>query len=484
MKFVRCNSHILFQVVLAFAVMHLFGCATKTKKPNILFIFADDQAYNTIRALGNHEIFTPALDKLTEEGLTFTNAYNMGAWHGAVCVASRTMLNTGSFVWRAHKNEKMLHQMAKERKLWSQLMEDAGYETYFSGKWHVSIAPDSLFHHVRHVRPGMPRDTPEGYNRPLEGILDKWSPYDTTFGGFWHGGKHWSEVLADDAEDFLKIASKNNKPFFIYLAFNAPHDPRQSPKEYVDQYPPGKVSIPESYLPEYPYMGKIGYDEQLRDERLAPYPRTEYAVKVHRQEYYAIISHMDAQIARILVALEESGKKHNTYIFFTADHGLACGNHGLMGKQNMYEHSIRPPLIVAGPGIPKNHRNSADVYLQDVMATSLELAGAVKPENVQFQSFLDLVKSGSETSHYSAIYGCYTHAQRMIKKGDYKLIAYPEAETTLLFDLKNDPLELYNLSGNREFANLQSALFTELTSLQVIMEDTVDIKSIFTEFTR
>lgn len=484
MKFVRCNSHILFQVVLAFAVMHLFGCATKTKKPNILFIFADDQAYNTIRALGNHEIFTPALDKLTEEGLTFTNAYNMGAWHGAVCVASRTMLNTGSFVWRAHKNEKMLHQMAKERKLWSQLMEDAGYETYFSGKWHVNIPPNCVFNHVRHIRPGMPNDTPEGYARPAKGVNDPWSPYDTAFGGFWHGGKHWSEVLADDAEDFIKTASKNKKPFFMYLAFNAPHDPRQSPEEYVDQYPPENISIPESYLPEYPYMGKIGYDEQLRDERLAPYPRTEYAVKVHRQEYYAIISHMDAQIARILDALEESGKKHNTYIFFTADHGLACGNHGLMGKQNMYEHSIRPPLIVAGPGIPKNHRNSADVYLQDVMATSLELAGALKPENVHFQSFLDLAKSGSETSHYSAIYGCYTNAQRMIRKGDYKLIAYPEAETMLLFDLKNDPLELYNLSGSQEFANLQSALFTELTSLQVIMEDTVDIKSIFTEFTR
>lgn len=232
-------------------------------------------------------------------------------------------------------------------------------------------------------------------------------------------------------------------------------------------------------MPEYPYMGKIGYDQQLRDERLAPYPRTEYAVKVNRQEYYAIISHMDDQIKRILGALEKSGKKGNTYIFFTADHGLACGNHGLMGKQNMYDHSIRPPLMVIGPDIPKNQKNTADVYLQDVMATSLELAGIEKPHYVEFNSFMDLIKSGSETSHYSSIYGCYTNAQRMIRKGDYKLIVYPEAETTLLFDLIEDPLEMNNLSGSEGTADIEKALFMELSSLQFVMDDTVKIKSIF-----
>jgi arylsulfatase A-like enzyme len=470
------NSILLFFILIVFSIS---GCNKKQAKPNILFIFADDQTYNSINALGNNEVQTPTLDKLTREGLTFTNAYNMGAWHGAVCVASRTMLNTGSFVWRAFKNEQKLDQLARERKLWSQLLEDAGYETYFSGKWHVKISPDSIFKHVRHIRPGMPKDTPEGYNRPQEGKEDDWSPYNTEFGGFWEGGKHWSEVLADDAEDFLGMAAKSDKPFFMYLAFNAPHDPRQSPKAYVDKYPIESIKVPETFMPEYPYMGKIGYDQRLRDERLAPYPRTEYAVKVNRQEYYAIITHMDDQIKRILNALEKSGKKENTYIFFTADHGLACGNHGLMGKQNMYDHSIRPPLMVIGPGIPKNQKNRADVYLQDIMATSLELAGAEKPDYVEFSSFLDLIKSGSETSHYSSIYGCYTNAQRMIRKGDYKLIVYPEAETTLLFNLNEDPLEMNNLSGSEGTADIEKALFMELTSLQFVMDDSVDIKSIF-----
>ncbi len=474
--------HSLQIITFLIAALHdLSGCVNKESKPNILFIFADDQAYNTIYALGNHEIITPALDKLSTDGVTFTHAYNMGAWHGAVCVASRTMLNTGSFVWKAYKNEQKLEQLARERKLWSQLMEDAGYETYFSGKWHVKISPDSIFNHVRHIRPGMPKDTPEGYHRPVEGLEDKWSPYDTTFGGFWQGGRHWSEVVADDALAFFEIAAKSDKPFFMYLAFNAPHDPRQSPKEYVDMYPLENISTPRTYMPEYPYMGKIGYDQNLRDERLAPYPRTEYAVKVNRQEYYAIITHMDAQIEKILNALEASGKKDNTCIFFTADHGLACGNHGLMGKQNMYDHSIRSPLIVAGPDIPKNQKNKADVYLQDIMATSLELAGVEKPDYVEFNSFLDLIQTDSETSHYASIYGCYTNAQRMIRKGAYKLIVYPEAETTLLFNLHDDPLEMNNLSGTAGTMDIEKALFKELSSLQFVMNDTVDIISVYPE---
>lgn len=457
------------------------GCNEKPSKPNILFIFADDQAYNTIHAHGNNEIITPNLDKLTREGVTFTHAYNMGAWHGAVCVASRTMLNTGRFVWRAHKNELRLKELAHKRQLWSQMMEDAGYETYFSGKWHVKVSPDSIFNHVSHIRPGMPNQTEAGYNRPIEGQKDIWSPYDLSFDGFWKGGKHWSEVLADDAEVFLDSAAKSDKPFFMYLAFNAPHDPRQSPKEYVDKYPAENIAIPESYAPEYPYMGKIGYGQNLRDERLAPYPRTEYAVKVNRQEYYAIITHMDDQIKRIIAALEKTGKKDNTYIFFTADHGLACGAHGLMGKQSMYDHSIRPPMIVIGPDIPKNQQSDADVYLQDVMASALDLAGVEKPEFVEFNSLIDLAKINAEKGNYGAIYGCYTDAQRMIRKEGYKLIVYPNAEATLLFDMVNDPLELTNLSEQEKHSELKQTLFNDLLELQVQMEDTTDIKSVFPE---
>ena len=177
--------------------------------------------------------------------------------------------------------------------------------------------------------------------RDRDGKPDPWKPWDKSFEGFWKGGKHWSEIVADDALDFIADADKRENPFFMYIAFNAPHDPRQSPKEYVDRYPLDKVKVPENFLPEYPHNVGMGCGRGLRDEKLAPFPRTHHAVKVNRQEYYAIITHMDTQIGRILDALDKSGKKDNTYIFYGADHGLGVGQHGLMGKQNMYDHSLR-----------------------------------------------------------------------------------------------------------------------------------------------
>ncbi|MGQ1784575.1 sulfatase-like hydrolase/transferase [Saccharicrinis sp. GN24d3] len=452
----------------------------KTEKPNIIFLFADDQCYNTINALGNKEVITPNLDKLAGEGVTFTQAYNMGAWHGAVCVASRTMINSGRFVWNAMTIEKQLKEPEVQSQLWGNLMKEAGYDTYMAGKWHVKAIADSCFETLGTVRGGMPKQTKEGYNRPLSPEDTTWKPYDTAFGGFWEGGKHWSEVLGDEAIGFIDQAKEKENPFFMYIAFNAAHDPRQSPREFVDMYPLENISTPETYMDKYPYEDQIGCGKGLRDERLAPFPRTEYSVKVNRQEYYAIITHLDQQIGRIWDALEKSGKKDNTYIFYTADHGLACGNHGLMGKQNMYEHSMRPPLMVIGPDLPKGEKVDMDVYLQDIMPSSLELAGVEKPACVEFSSLMDLARQKNNESAYQAIYGCYKNLQRMIKKDGYKLIAYPKANKLLLFDLENDPLEMENLAEKEEYQTKVKELFLELVELQKSMSDSLDLEEVFT----
>ena len=454
--------------------------AAASKKPNILFIFADDQCHQTIRALGNDEIKTPNLDRLATSGVSFRNTYNMGGWNGAVCVASRAMLNTGRMIWRAQAAESRYDQLISKGQTWSQLLKKAGYETYMTGKWHVKMKPERIFDNVVHERPGMPNQTRQGYDRPTEGKLDVWSPFDQSFDGFWKDGKHWSEVLADDAESFLKNAGKSDAPFFMYLAFNAPHDPRQSPKKYVDMYPQENIKVPVSYQPLYPYKDAIGCGPGLRDEKLAPFPRSEYAVRVNRQEYYAIISHMDAQIGRILAALEKTGKKDNTYIIFSADHGLACGNHGLIGKQNMYDHSMKPPLIVVGPNIPKNEQRAALVYLQDVMATTLDLANVAKPEYVEFNSLLPLIEDAKKASAYDAIYGCYVaDRQRMIRVGDMKLIVYPRAKRLRLYNVGADPMELDDLSSNPEYWKTIRGLLKQLVTLQKDMDDKLDLKRYF-----
>jgi arylsulfatase A-like enzyme len=434
-------------------------------RPNIVFIFADDMAFDTIAAHGNREIATPNLDRLAHTGTTFAHTYNMGAWGGAVCVASRTMLNTGRFLWRAHRAP--LGELAASKQLWPQLMESAGYDTYFTGKWHIHPQPGKVFGTARHVRGGMPNQTPAGYNRPLGPEDTAWQPWDRERGGFWQGGKHWSEVVADDAESFLTSAASSDNPFFMYVAFNAPHDPRQSPQEYVDRYPPSQLSLPVPFLPEYPY--DIG-SNRIRDELLAPFPRTEYAVKVNLQEYYALITHMDTQIGRILDALAQSGKQDNTYVVFTADHGLAVGKHGLMGKQNMYDHSMRVPLMIVGPGIEAKQRIDARVYLQDVMPTALAWAGVPKPAEVEFKSLIPLLR-GQRDSLYERIYGAYTETQRMVVAGDYKLISYPQIGKLRLYNLRQDPQETNDLAEAPSSEPILQSLAAQLKELQVAMDD-------------
>ena len=475
-------------VWLVMGLLPLFsGVAWSQEQPNILFIFADDQSYETVRAHGNDAIHTPHLDSLAESGVSFMNAYNMGGWSGAICVASRTMLQTGRFLWRAHAVERKMRELAAKGQTWPQLMQSAGYETYVTGKWHVKIPSGDIFQHAVHERPGMPKDTPEGYQRPIEGRPDKWSAYEPSFGGFWEGGRHWSEVVADDAESFLEHAAGQDRPFFMYLAFNAPHDPRQAPKRFVDMYPQEDMEVPVNYVRSYPFKKEIGLYRKMnkdgtfswqRDENLAPHPRTEYSVRVNRSEYYAIITHMDEQIGRILDKLEGIGLKDNTYIFFTADHGLACGNHGLLGKQNMYEHSLKVPFLVAGPGIPQNEKRHAFIHLQDVMATSLDLAGIEKPAYVEFSSLMPLIEDSSREGHLGdTLYFAYQmELQRMIRVGDYKLMAYPQARRLRLFNVAEDPHEMNDLAGHPGQWSRIRKMFGQLTRLQAEMEDPLDLK--------
>ena len=455
----------------------LFTTAIHAKQPNILFIFADDHSYEAIGKLGILDIETPNIDRLMEAGTSFTHAYNMGSWTGAVCIASRTMLNTGTTVWRAPRNRRTFNEQVQAGSTWSQLLKGAGYQTYMTGKWHLPSNASDIFDVVADVRPGMPEDFPEGYKRPLdEAAYDAgWKPWEHKWGGFWEGGTHWSEIIADHAQEFLVEASKSSSPFFMYLAFNAPHDPRQSPKDYVDRYPLDRIELPSNFTEEYPYKDGIGCGQDLRDEDLAPFPRSGYSVKVNRQEYYAIITHMDDQIGRILDALDESGKADNTYIFFTADHGLAVGHHGLLGKQNMYEHSLRVPFIVVGPDVEKGASKKQSIYLQDIMPTTLELAGALVPESVEFKSLLPLIRDET-TTHYESIYGCYKEdLQRAIISEDYKLILYPKIDVMRLYDLEADAKEVVDLASDPKYAKTLQRLLGEFNKLSIELSDPLEL---------
>lgn len=482
--------------VLLFTVIQTFWAKNKTK-PNFLVIITDDQTYESISSLNTTEVHTPNMDRLVKNGTSFTHAFNQGSWSGAVSVASRSMLITGANVINAQKANECIIEWARtipddqsvQVKYWGETMKEAGYDTFITGKWHnTDISLTKSFDTGKAVAAGFYETLDENnskefaYSRPNG---SKWTPWNTEYKGHWSPkvrdlitgdtekeiskpyviNKHTSELFADEAITYLD--KSHEKPFFMYVSFNAPHDPRQSPKEFVDMYPQDKIKIPANYLPVHPF--DIGIKNE-RDELLAPYPRTEEAVKLHRQEYYAIISHFDRELGRIMDKLEDSGYADNTYIMFTSDHGLAVGMHGLMGKQNLYEHSIRMPLIINGPGIKKDLRVDKMVYMQSLFATTCDLAGIEIPESVDFPSLYLLLQDG-KTGGEEYIFGYFRHLQRMIRSERYKLIVYPEGGQMQLFDLLSDPYETTNLANDNDYRQIKLDLLKALRNKQIEIKD-------------
>jgi arylsulfatase A-like enzyme len=439
------------------------------ERPNILLLLTDDQAFCTIGSLNNPQVRTPNMDRLIRRGTTFTHCFNQGGWHGAVCVASRAMLNTGRYLWTCGGDT------CGDWPLWGETLGHAGYDTFMTGKWHneapalkrsfktVGPTGGGMFpskdpNAEEHAKQGIHKDP---YNRPASG--NSWSPSDESLEGHWRksDGKvvHSSVLWADAAIGYLNgHTADSDHPFFMYVAFHAPHDPRQSPSEFVDLYPPQKIEVPPNFLPEHPFDQG---DHKLRDELLAPFPRTKEAVQAHLSEYYAIITHVDQQIGRILEALDQSGKTDNTIVVFSADQGLAVGQHGLMGKQNQYDHSVRMPFVMCGPGIEPGRRIDAMIYLQSLFATTCEMARIETPQTVQFPSLVPLL-TGRKERLYDSIYGAYRDLQRMVRTERCKLIRYPHVNEVQLFDLEDDPWETRDLAEDPHYADTVRKLDEQL----------------------
>ena len=234
-------------------------------------------------------------------------------------------------------------------------------------------------------------------------------------------------------------------------------------------YDPEDVSLPPNFLPGHPFdNGEL----KVRDEQLAAFPRTAYEVKRHIAEYYGIISHLDSQIGRILDALEATGLADNTIIIFTADNGLAVGQHGLIGKQSVYDHSVHVPLIVCGPGLPRGERRDALCYLFDIFPTVCDLGDFPCPPSVEGQSLLPLFHN-AELEGREALMFAYKDFQRGIRTRQWKLIlTHVKGERhTQLYDLRNDPWETKNLAGDPAQAGRVAELKGKLQALMTAQGD-------------
>lgn len=428
------------------------------KKLNVLFIFSDDQRADTIAALGNRRIKTPHLDKLVREGTSFRRAYCMGARQGAVCVPSRAMVLTGRTLFRVDEN-------LKQQTTWPEHLAKAGYFTFLTGKWHNGI--DSAlrcFLLGKSVFFG-------GMGDPNRLPLADFSS-DKKVTNQRKSTKHSVEQFTDETVAFLRN-HKKDKPFLAYVSFNLPHDPRVAPKKYHDDYNANKPPLPPNFLPVHPFNNG---DMVLRDEHLSPWPRTPEGVRQHLADYYACITFMDEQIGRIMATLKETGQYENTIVIFVSDSGLAIGSHGLFGKQNLYDHSMRVPFIIAGPGLPKGKSSDAFVYLLDLFPTVCELAGLEIPEGVEGKSLAPILR-GQATKVRDSVFLAYRDVQRAIRDDRWKLIRYPQINKTQLFDMANDPHEIKDLSTDPRQATKIKELTTLLERWQRDSGDTLPLTS-------
>lgn len=417
-------------------------------RPNILFIIADDQSPFDLAAYDpGSPLDTPVLDRLAAEGMVFDAAHHMGSYSGAVCSPSRHMVMSGRTLWHLPTApgaiEKGLCPAGLEEQTMAAVFNRAGYDT------------------VRTCKNG---NSYEGANKQftIRNDATKRGGTDET-GSAWHG---------DQVMNYLEDRSRQDerKPFLIYYGFSHPHDTRDGKPELLEKYgainhaekeilPPAHPNQPElqaNYLPEHPFPhGHPG----LRDEVSVSgvwEKRDERTIRNELGRQYACGENIDIQIGRVLEKLEAMGELENTFIFYTADHGMAIGRHGLQGKQNLYEHTWRVPYIVRGPGIAPGSRAPGNIYLLDTLSTLCDLTGVEAPETSEGISFKPVLMGEKETVR-DVLFGVYCGGtkpgMRCVKKGDWKLIKYDvldgEVHETQLFNLAENPNEFLAEHGKK-----------------------------------
>ena len=455
---------ILAALILAcLAALHQGSCLA-ADRPNFLFILVDDQSPLDLRMYNSKSTLeTPNLDRLASAGMIFDGAYHMGASMGAVCTPSRHMIMCGRTVW--HLPVSPWGARTSPPKLEEQtipaVFNRAGYATMRTCKMGNSYEAANRLFAVR-------RDASKRGG-------------DDESGSAWHA----KQVL-----DYLdeRAAAKDARPFFIDFGFSHPHDTRDGKPELLAKYgatnhtdessPPSSHSLqpplPQSYFERHPFDNT---DMKVRDEVAVSgvwQRRDESSIRNETGRQYACSENIDIQIGRVLEKLAQMGELERTWIIYTADHGIAIGRHGLMGKQNLYQHCWRVPFIVRGPGIKPGRRVEGNIYLLDLLATFCDLAGITAPATNEGLSFRPVLY-GERNTMRDVLYGAYAGGakpgMRCVKQGDWKLIQYEStdgrAKHLQLFNLAQNPDELLPEHGTANLAAdpAHAAKLAEMKSL-------------------
>ncbi|MEY4941501.1 MAG: hypothetical protein RIQ93_3236, partial [Verrucomicrobiota bacterium] len=446
----------------AVALPGFLSAAGTPSRPNVIFLLTDNQPPETIAALGNPYIETPNLDRLVRGGSTFTRAIATNPH----CVPSRAEIITGTTGFTNRSNP-FGGSLNPKLKLWGSAMREAGYLTVYSGKWHTAGTPwergyeETAALNSAGGAAGKPPTHPTMRNgRRATGFINHTFKNNKNEPELEKGiglTPRTDEYIADGAISIIR--RQPDRPFFLHVNFSSNHDPLLPGPGFENKYDPAAIPLPPNFMPEPAFdYGNAGG----RDELLMPLPYTVADVRQELADIYAVISHMDAQVGRILAALEETGQAENTILIFTTDHGAGVGRHGIRGYQNMYEHALNVPLIMVGPGIPRDRRFAAQAYLRDIYPTVCELTGIPIPATVEAKSLAPVLR-GLMDEIYPELYGYWQPSgrsgeskeyvadvplERMVRTERWKLIYYSYLKRYQLFDLKNDPYELRDLSAD------------------------------------
>lgn len=398
--------------------------APRGRRPNVLFLFTDDQREDTIGAFGCPYLETPNLDRLARRSTRLRNAYCLGGNSPAVCLPSRRMTLTGQGWFRLRDEPVPAANLPAT-------FHAAGYQTWHLGKaGNVPRDIQRLFHRDRYVQDA---SRAEGFP---------------------------GRAVADGVVGFLRGRDRS-RPFLAYAAFETPHDPRVAPPAYHARYRPEAMPVPRNFLPFHPFdNGEL----LVRDEKLLPWPRTREAIQGEWRDYCAVMTYFDEQVGRILDTLREVGDEEDTIIVFASDQGIALGSHGLLGKQNLYEPSMAVPLLFAGPGVPEGTERDGFAYLLDIYPTLCELAGLEVPAGLQGRSQAGVIAGGPPARE--TIFLAYRQVQRAVRRGDWKLLRYPAIDRTQLFCLRDDPDEIADLAEDPAQAGRVGELLALLTTEQ------------------
>ena len=424
------------------------------RRPNLLLIFADQLGYQRCGYAGDNKARTPNIDKLAANAANFQNAVS----NMPVCSAYRASLFTGKYTTSTGMVINEL-RLQTNHETFGKVLTRSGYQTAYIGKWHLYA--NQLGHHYEVINSFVP---PGPYRLGFDGYWAAYNFHHIYYGAYYHTDTpkkifYGDNVYEPDAQtdmmiDFIRKASKSDRPFSAFLSYGTPHDPWEQnnvPAEYAEMFKDVSLPNPPNY--------KDTNDKYADDwGRLNPQQRK--MIQTWRRLYYGMTANLDWNIGRLLNALEQAGISDNTIVVFTSDHGEMFGAHGRRAKNIFYEEAARIPFLIRWPNkIRAGTVSDACFSTVDIMPTILSLMDLPVPQSVEGMDLSHCALGGRGAEPQAAFMqntgACAAwedgHEWRALRDQQYTYAVYRVDKSELLFDNKNDPYQMNNLAGNSKY---------------------------------